>query len=147
MRQSKKNTVKTIYAHEALFHATKKSLFKSPPKNIKFVYPSFKPKSTKSSLSIVSNTSIRKIVKNILKKLRDFLQLPRIKLFLPSNSRNYNYILSNYCLVLSIKKGIYGPLEHIGDVIGYKYHKLKSPLFLALLKAFILSNRCKYLFL
>ena len=146
IKKSNKKIIKTIYVHEKLTHPTKKSLLQHTPKNIRFVFSDYSRQDISISSEKINESSLRSTVKKILKKILEILKLPRIKLFLPTKSKHYDYILSNYCLVLSIKKGVYGPLEHVGDILEYKYHKLKSRFCLSFLKLYILSNRCKYLF-
>lgn len=135
-----------IFAHENFTHATKKNLFQFPPKNIKFVYSDNSTQKVADSSEKLNKLSIMTLIKKFLGNFLDTLKLPRIKLILPTKSRRFDYVLSNFYLVLSTRKVILGPLEHIGDLVGYKYLKLKSPICLKFLKWYVLSNICKYVF-
>jgi len=139
-------TEKIIFAHEKLTHATKKNLFQFPPKNLKFIYSDYSTQRVADSSEKLNKLSVITLIRKILGSFLDMLKLPRIKLILPTKSRRFNYVLSNFSLVLSTRKVILGPLEHIGDLVGYKYLKLKSPICLKFLKWYVLSNICKYVF-
>jgi glycosyltransferase involved in cell wall biosynthesis len=135
-----------ILIHENLMHATKRNLFENPPKNINFFFFNKPNQTIKAKSDQLNKVTIVKPLKQLFKKLLDLFRLPRIKIILPSKVKGFNYILSNYCLVLSTKKIILGPLEHIGDLVSYKYNKLNSPICSKFLKLYVLSKICKYVF-
>lgn len=135
-----------IFIHERLVHPTKKNIFQNPPTNIKFIFSNNSKQIVEDRLSRSIEAMILRLIKKVSIKFFDLIKLPRISVILPSKKKNFNYILSNFSLILSTRKLILGPLEHIGDIISYKYNKLKSPIGLKFLKWFILSSRCKYVF-
>ncbi|MCK4286052.1 MAG: glycosyltransferase family 4 protein, partial [Candidatus Lokiarchaeota archaeon] len=135
-----------IFAHEKFTHATKKNLFQFPPKNIKFVFSDYSTQKVADSSEKLNKLSIMTLIKKLVGNFLDILKLPRIKLIIPTKSRRFDYVFSNFYLVLSTRKVILGHLEHIGDLVGYKNLKLLSPICLKFLKWYVLSNICKYVF-
>ncbi|MFW9821472.1 MAG: glycosyltransferase [Candidatus Thorarchaeota archaeon] len=139
-------TKKVIFIHENLSHPTKKNIYQNPPKNIKFLFSNNSKQIVGDRLTESTKTVIIKLLNKIFGILLDRINLPRITIVLPSKKVNFDYVLSNFSLVLSTRKQILGPFEHIGDIVGYKYNKLKSAIGRKFLKWFILSSRCKYVF-
>lgn len=135
-----------IFVHEKFSHVTTKNFFQNPPKNISFIISN----SSKQQYEKNFNQGYKTIkiihIRRVLKKILNIFNLPRVIPVFPSKSKEFDYILSNFSLVLSTKKVILGPIEHLGDIVSYKYNKLNSPLAIKFLRTYVLSSRCKYVF-
>jgi len=151
----KKVNKKIIYVHFKASHAALNSFFSKPPRNIKFLFDSInsinsfkKDKRNKDVNNRKTNSTIKKLLNHLrifYQKVFDFFKLPRIIPVLPTKRFQYDYILTD-CLVLSHKKFIC-MIEYIGYLVGFKDEKLKFKISRIILKKFLLSNRCKYIFL
>ncbi len=138
-------------------HPAFKTLYNNPPKNIKFL---FNERDTANNFDVVDNKDdkidrksitipifIKKILFNLkflYKKFSNILNLPIVVPVLPSNKFRYDYILS-FPLVLSNKKFI-SYVDYLAIFVNFKDRKLRSRICLSIIRRFLLSNRCKYVF-
>lgn len=139
---------KVIYISRKFNHPARDSLLIDPPKNIEFlrnesVNP-IEPNISGNDKSLGFLIKIRLLFKSIYGKIFDILRLPIIKFGISFGP--YNYFLETFGLNISNKKVIIYQLESIADLVGYNFKKLKSRLGLTLIRLFLLSNRCKYVF-
>lgn len=138
----------TIYVPFKSEHNALISLYNNPPNNINFLLNEFKEIEGKNLERKENKNNFRKkiyeVFIRIYEKCISILNLPNIILILPTKKFHYDYILSNG-LILGRKQWIL-IAEFIGTVVSYKHHRLKSPLCLKIIKKFLVSKRCKYIF-
>lgn len=148
---------KLIYVLYKDNHPAFKTLYNNPPKTIKFL---FDERAIEKDFGVIDNKDvkidrksnkipifIKKILfylKSLYKNFLDILNLPIIVPVLPSNKFHYDYILS-FPLVLSNKKFI-SYVDYIAIFVNFKDRKLRSRISLSIIRRFLLSNRCKYVF-
>ena len=130
-------------------HRARKTLLSNSPKHIKYIVGEgeIKNKNIKpiKKHNIFFN-KIRDLSHMIFKKIFSQIQFPAIEIKLPNRNFYFDYYLKNISVILSNKKFIVYQLENILSLFNTKGQKLNSRLSLILLKAILLSNRCKYIF-
>ena len=139
---------KLIYVPHEFPHHARKSLLQNTPENLKFIINEKISKSNKKSSK--KKFSYKEVLVNFLKtillKVFDFFNIPIIKLLIPRERFYFDYYLEDFYLPLSSKKIIFYQIENIGDFVNFDFKKLSSRLCLILIRTFLLSNRCKYVF-
>lgn len=143
---------KIIYVREppVFWHNTNKSLFRNPPKNLKFIFPKRKISKKNIQLNNKGEGVIKKVfkkLKSLKRKVNSLFNLPEIQIELPNKKFYFDYFLERYCLILSTKKVIiYGNVKSLLGNFRTGFKRLNSRLCLIILRTYLLSNRCKYFF-
>lgn len=139
----------TIYIPRDFNHPARDTLLDNPPKNLKFILNRQKVDIISAKL-LNNNVGIFKKLLIILKlmygKFFDLFNIPVIRISIPQKKYYFDYYLENFHLVLSHKKILIYQLENIADLVGYNFKKLKSTLCRLILRKYLLSKRCKYIF-
>ncbi len=147
---------KIIYVLDRSPHPAFQILYNNPPKNIKFIFKEKKllnleeaivNRKLRENITYHNSNLYRKIffhLKKLLINLFEKLKVPVIIPVLPNRKLYYDYVWSTG-LLLSHRKYI-SYIEYIGGIVKSNDIILTSRVSLKLIKKFLLSKRCKYVF-
>jgi len=150
---------KIIYAIYHGDHPALRSLHSQPSKNLKFLLKTkiksknsreTKNKNTFQKRKISEKINIFSLISRYFKisyeRFFKLFNLPVIRPIIPTRKFHYDFIITDgLVLNLTNKKYIY-LIEYIGSVVAFNDKILNSKISLKLIKHFLLSKKCKYVF-